>query len=225
VKNGERLLLRKYILICVLLGIVLLVGLTSRHAPSLLPAKQAPSLTINKQPVTYSMHTFDPAAPPADMPALAAWEQAECDSNFVSDANVKARTEILDPAHGMVTVTGLKVILQLTINIWLPQGAAEHVIEHEQGHRQIAEHYYETADKVAEQIAAAYLGKQVSVSGADLNFEINKLLQQMGAEITSEYSKKLNPDLAQNRYDDITDHSRNDVNAAEAVAEVLKDVQ
>ena len=224
-KNGERLLLRKYILLCVLLGIVLLVGLTSRHPSSLLPAKQAPSLTINKQPVTFSMHTFDPSAPPADMPALAAWEQAECDSNFVSDANVKARTEILDPAHGMVTVTGLKVTLQLTINIWLPQGAAEHVIEHEQGHRQIAEHYYETADKVAEQIAAAYLGKQVSVSGADLNFEINKLLQQMGAEITSEYSKKLSPDLAQNRYDDITDHSRNDVSAAEAVAQVLKDVQ
>jgi hypothetical protein len=125
----------------------------------------------------------------------------------------------------MVTVTGLKVTLQLTINIWLPLGAAEHVIEHEQGHRQIAEHYYETADKVAAQIAAAYLGKQLSVSGGDLNFEINKLLQQMCAEITSEYSEKLNPDLAQNRYDDITDHSRNDVSAAEAVAEVLKDVQ
>lgn len=219
------MLLRKYILLCVLLGIVFLVGLTWRHPPSLLPAKQAPSLTINKQPATFSMHTFDPSAPPADMPALAAWEQAECDSSFVSDANVKARTEILDPAHGMVTVTGLKVTLQLTIDIWLPLGAAEHVIEHEQGHRQIAEHCYETADKVAAQIAAAYLGKQVSVSGGDLNFEINKLLQQMCAEITSEYSEKLNPDLAQNRYDDITDHSRNDVSAAEAVAEVLKDVQ
>jgi len=225
VKNGERLLLRKYILLCVLLGIVLLVGLTSRHSPSLLPAKQAPSLTIDKQTVTFSMHTFDPSAPPADMPALAAWEQAECDSNFVSDANVKARTEILDPTHGMVTVAGLKITLQLTINIWLPQGAAEHVIEHEQGHRQIAEHYYEAADKVAELIAAAYLGKQVSVSGADLNLEINKLLQQIGAEITAEYSKKLNPDVAQNRYDDITDHSRNDVSAAEAVAEVLNYVQ
>lgn len=216
--------MRRYILLCVLLGIVLLVGLTWRHPPSLLPAK-APSLTIDKQPVTFAMHTFDPSAPPADMPALAAWEQAECDSNFVSDANVKARTEILDATHAVAIVTGLKVNLQLTINIWVPQGAAEHVVDHEQGHRQIAEHYYETADKVAEHIAAAYLGKQVSVSGADLNLEINKSLQQMGAEITDEYSKKLNLDLAQNRYDDITDHSRNEVSATEAVAQVLKDVQ
>jgi hypothetical protein len=225
VKNGEHLLLRKYILLCVLLGIVLLVGLTSRHPPSLLPPRQAPSLTIDKQLVTFAMHTFDPSAPPADMPALAAWEQAECDSNFVSDANVKARTEILDATHGVVTVAEVKVTLQLTINIWVPEGAAEHVIEHEQGHRQIAEHYYQNADKVAEQIAAAYLGKQVPVAGADLNLLINKLLQQMGADITAEYSKKLNPDLAQNRYDDITDHSRNEVSAAEAVAQVLKDVQ
>jgi hypothetical protein len=217
--------LRRYILLCVLLGIVLLVGLTWRHPPSLLPAKQAPSLTIVKQPVTFAMHTFDPSAPPADMPALAAWEQAECDSNFVSDANVMARTEILDATHAVAVVTGLKVTLQLTINIWVPQGAAEHVVDHEQGHRQIAEHYYETADKVAEQIAAAYLGKQVSVSGADLNLEINKSLQQMGAEITAEYSKKLNLDLAQNRYDDITDHSRSEVSATEAVAQVLRDVQ
>jgi hypothetical protein len=159
------------------------------------------------------------------MPALAAWEQAECDSNFMSDANVKARTEMIDATHGMVTVTDLKVTLQLIINIWVPQGAAEHVIDHEQGHRQIAERYYQSADKVAEQIAAAYLGKQVSVSGVDLNLQINKSLQQIGAEITAEYSKRLNLDLAQNRYDDITDHGRNDVSATEAVAQVLKDAQ
>jgi hypothetical protein len=171
------------------------------------------------------MHTFEPSAPPADTPPLAVWEGAECDSHFVSNANVKARTEIVDGTHGVVTVTQVKVTLQLMINIWVPEGATKHVIEHEQGHRQISEHYYETADKVAEQIVAAYLGKQVSASGADLNTEVNKLLQQMGAEITAEYSRKLNPDLAQNRYDDATDHSRNEVSAAEAAAEALKDVE
>jgi hypothetical protein len=171
------------------------------------------------------MHTFDPAAPPADMPPLAAWEEAECDSNFVSNANVKGRTEIVDATHGVVTVTDVRVTVQVTINIWVAQGAAKHVIEHEQGHRQISEHYYETADKVAEQIAAAYLDKQVSATGGDLNAEVNKLLQQMGAEITAEYSQRLNPNLAQNRYDDMTDHGRNDVSTAEAVAQALKDVQ
>jgi hypothetical protein len=217
--------LRRYILLCVLLAIVLLTGLTLKHPFGQLPAKRAPSLTIDKRPVTFALHTFDPSAAPPEMPPLAAWEEAECDSNFVSDTNVKARTEMADATHGVVIVTDVKVTLQLIVNIWVPDGATEHVIEHEQGHRQISEHYYATADKVAGQIAAAYLGKQVSASGADLNAEVNKLLQQMGAEITGEYSRKLSPNLAQNRYDDVTDHGRNEVSAAEALAQVLKDLQ
>jgi hypothetical protein len=65
----------------------------------------------------------------------------------------------------------------------------------------------------------------VSTNGADLSAEVNKLLQQMGAEITAAYSERLNPGPAQQRYDDITDHSRNDERAGEAVARALKDVQ
>ncbi len=217
--------LRKYILLCALLGIVLLAGLTMWHQSASPAAKQAPSLTIDKLPVAFFMHTFDPSAPPADMPPLAAWEEAECDSNFVSNANVKGRTEMVDGTHGVVTVTDVKVTLQLAINIWVAEGAAKRVIEHEQGHRRISEHYYETADKVAEQIAATYLNKQISARGGDLNAEVNNLLQQMGAEITAEYSQRLNPNLAQNRYDDMTDHGRNGVSASEAVAQVFRDVQ
>ncbi len=204
---------------------VLLAGLSLRHQSASPAAKQAPSLTIDKLPVAFFMHTFDPSAPPADMPPLAAWEEAECDSNFVSNANVKGRTEMVDGTHGVITVTDVKVTLQLAINIWVAEGAPKRVIEHEQGHRQISEHYYETGEKVAEEIAATYLGKQVAATGADPNAEVNKLLQQMGAEITAEYSRRLNPNLAQNRYDDMTDHGRNDVSAAEAVAEALKEIR
>jgi hypothetical protein len=217
--------LRKYILLCALLGIVLLAGLTMWHQSASPTAKQAPGLTIDKLPVAFFMHTFDPSAPPADMPPLAAWEEAECDSNFVSNANVKGRTEMVDGTHGVVTVTDVKVTLQLAINVWVAEGAAMRVIKHEQGHRQISERYYETADKVAEQIAVTYLNKRISASGGDLNAEVNHLLQQMGAEITAEYSQRLNPNLAQNRYDDMTDHGRNDVSAGEAVAQVFRDVQ
>jgi len=49
-------------------------------------------------------------------------------------------------------------------------------------------------------------------------------LQQMGNEITDEYNKELNPEPTQLHYDAITDHSRNQVAAQDAVAQVLKDV-
>ena len=36
-----------------------------------------------------------------------------------------------------VTITQIKVTLQLNINIWVPAGVTQHVIEHEGGHRQV----------------------------------------------------------------------------------------
>jgi hypothetical protein len=96
-------------------------------------------------------------------------------------------------------------------------------MEHEQGHRQIAEHYYQTADKVAARVAAAYMGRKTEVSGADLDAEANKFLQQIAAQLTDDYEKQLDPDPAQLLYDNITDHSRNNVVTTDAVARALKE--
>lgn len=158
------------------------------------------------------------------MPPLAPGENAECDSDFESNASVRGESRQTDATHAIVTITQVKVTLQLNINIWVPAGATQHVIEHEEGHRQISEYYYQTADKLAERIAAAYLGKEVEISGADLGAESNKMLQQMATEITAEYNKELNPGPTQLLYDDITDHGRNDVAVKDAVAHALKNI-
>jgi hypothetical protein len=123
-----------------------------------------------------------------------------------------------------VTVTQINVTLQLNITIWLPAGVTQHVVEHEEGHREISESYYQNADKHAERIAATYMGKQVDIVGTDLSAESNKVLQKMAVEITEEYNKELNPEPAQFLYDTITDHSRNEVVVKDAVAHALKTV-
>jgi hypothetical protein len=179
---------------------------------------------INKQPAIFSNHTFDPAAPPADMPPLSTGEVALCDSNFVSNASVGGESQRTDATHGTVTITKVNVTLQLNINIWVPIGATLRVIEHEQGHRQISEYYYQTAGKLAERIAAKYLGRQVDITGTDLSAESSKILEQMAREVTNEYNKELNPGPTQLLYDDITDHGRNDVVVQDAVAHAIKNV-
>jgi hypothetical protein len=176
---------------------------------------------IDKQPPVVSTRRFDPAAPPPDMPPLHAGEQAECDSNFMSGAIVSGQPRRTGASSATVTITQIRITLQLAITIWVPEGVTQKVLEHEEGHRQISESYYETAGKLAEQIAAPYLGRQLTVTGDNLDAEANKLLQQIGADITAEYNKQLNPDPAQLRYDDITDHARNDILAKDAVAQVL----
>lgn len=206
---------RGSILLCVLL---LMFGCnsSSERQPQ---SRSVP--TVIKRPVVFANHTFDPALPPPEMPPLAAGEAAECESNFLSGANVRGESRRADATHATLTITQVTVTLQLNINIWVPVGASDHLIEHEQGHRQISEHYYQTADKVAEQIAASYMGKRVEVSGADLAMEFTKTLQQMAADITAEYNKQLNPGPTQQLYDSITEHGKNDAVVKDAVAHAI----
>ena len=215
--------LRRLLVFCVLLGAPIIGWLSWRELSSRRQLSELRVPRISKQPIVVASRTFDPAAPPADMPPLAAGENAECDSDFEANASVGGETRLSDATHGIVTVTQINVTLQLNITIWLPAGVTQHVVEHEEGHREISESYYQRADKHAERIATTYMGKQVDITGTDLNAESNKVLQKMATEITEEYNKELNPEPAQLLYDTITDHSRNEV-VKDAVAHALKNV-
>jgi hypothetical protein len=177
---------------------------------------------IIKQPTAFASHTFDPAAPPTAMPPLAAGENAVCDANFLARASVRGQPRRTDGTNATITITQVIVTLQLHINIWLPTGATQIVAEHEEGHRQIAEYYYQNADKLAERIAATYISKRVDVTGTDLDAESNKMLLQMANEITDEYTQEINSTPTQLLYDAITDHARNGVVAKDAVDHALK---
>jgi hypothetical protein len=215
---------RRSIALCVFLGLLILGWVGCQGPSSRQKMTGASGTIINKQPVAFANRTFDPAAPPADMPALTLGEQAVCDSDFLSNASVAGESRQPDATHATVTITQIKVTLQLNITIWAPSGATQHVIEHEEGHREISEYYYRNADKVAERIAATYMGRQVEISGTDLGAESSKVLQQMATEITDEYNKELDPGPTQLLYDTITDHSRNDVIVKDAVAAAIKNV-
>jgi hypothetical protein len=216
--------LRRSIVLCVLLGVLIFGWYRWRDLSSRRQLRDTRGPIINKQPVTFTNRTFDPATPPADMPPLASGENAECDSSFLSNASVGGESRETDATHATVTITQIKVTLQLNITIWVPAGVTQHVIEHEEGHRQISEYYYGTADKIAERIAATYMGREVEITGTDLGAESRKMLQQMATEITDEYNKELNPGPTQLLYDTITDHSRNGIVVEDAVAHALKNV-
>ena len=208
--------------LCVFLGALAVGWLARRSHASRQQLAEAPAPTINKQPMTLSTLTFDPAAPPSTMPPLAPGENAECDSEFRSSANVHGDPQQTDATHATITVTQVNMTLQLIVNIWLPAGAAHRVTDHEDGHRQISEYYYRTAAELAGRIAAKYLGKRIEITGADLPAESSKALQKLATDITDEYGRELNPEPAQLLYDSITDHGRNDVVVKNAVDHALK---
>jgi hypothetical protein len=216
--------LRRVLVICLLLAVLALAGFSWREESSRRKAAEMPAPTVTKLPVNFAQRTFDPANPPSDMPPMNPGENARCDTDFGSNANVAGQTRRIDDTHAVVTITQISVSLQLGIIIWVPMGVTPHVIEHEEGHLQISEAYYQTADKIAGRIAATYMGKQLDVAGEDLNAASQAALHQAAAEITAEYNRELNAEPAQLLYDTITDHSRNEVVATDAVAHALKNV-
>jgi len=155
------------------------------------------------------------------MPTLAYGEEALCDSNFVSNTIAGGEFQKTDATHATVTVTKIRMVLQLSINIWAPTGVTQHVVEHEDGHRQISEYYYQTADTLAGRIAATYMGKKIDISGPDLDAESSKALHQTATDITNEYNRDLGPGTTQQYFDLITDHGRNDSAVKEAVAAAI----
>ena len=216
--------LRGLLVLCGLLGVLAVGWLTWRDFSSRRQLREAPAVTISKLPIAFAKRTFDPAAAPTDMPPLAPGENAECDSNFLSKASVRGESRQTDATHATVTITQIKVTLGLNINIWAPTGVTQHVTDHEEGHRQISEYYYQTADKLAERIATKYMGRRVEITGTDLGAESSKMLQQMATDITDEYNKELNPAPTQLLYDNITDHGRNEVVVKDAVDHAIKNV-
>ena len=218
--------LRRLTLLIVLAILFSVAWLSWRgRAPIAEQHKPLPPPTIVKQPVHFVTRAFDPANPPADMPPFRSTDEiAQCVSDFAAQANVGGEAQRSDSTHAVITITQVTVTLQAEVTIWVPTGVSDHVMEHEGGHRQISEHYYETADRLASQIASTYMGSQIAISGADLNAELHKTLQDIGAQITAEYDKQLDPNPTQLLYDNITDHGRNGVAVQDAIDHAIKNV-
>jgi hypothetical protein len=216
--------LRTILVSCLLLGLLILGWLNWREVSTRPQVRELAAPAILKQPANVVSRTFDPASPPSDMPPLSAGENAECVSDFSANANVGGQTRRTDATHATLTITQISVTLQLNITIWVPTDVTQRVTDHEDGHRQISEYYYQNSDKLAARIASSYMGRQVQVTGADLNAASMDALKQFGSEITEEYDRELNPEPTQLLYDSITDHSRNDVAVQDAVDHALKNV-
>jgi hypothetical protein len=213
--------LGRIFLLCAAVGVSLCACHSSSDSSvSTPPPKDA--VQITKLPAAYLFHKFDPSAPPSNMPPLHPGEAAVCDADFIARSSVGGQPRRTDSTHATLTITKVLMTLQLQTNVWVPADAPQAIADHEEGHREIAEYYYQTADKVAEQIAASYIGKRVEVTGDDLDVASNQKLLEIATEITNAYTTQINSDPTQLLYDNITDHSRNGVIAKDAVDHAIK---
>ena len=131
-------------------------------------------VTIRHDPPAVEHKSFDPANPPQQMPHLDPGEAAVTETIF--NCAVKSFTK--DTAHHAVgqtcqsvaKVDALEITLSLHVIVWLPNGAPQKLIAHEEGHRRIAEQIYkERADAAARAAAAKVNDHEFHGAGGDFD--------------------------------------------------------
>ena len=199
---------------------ILLVFLIAAVMP-VLPAQA--QVEVVKMPAQVGTRYFDPKRPPHDRPPLTGPEEAVCAGDFLSDASVGVQAMQTDATHAKATINRIKVTLQLEITIWLPNNPQKWTVEHEEGHRQISEYYYQNAEVVGRRVAESYIGKSFDVSGGDLRRALSAAVGKIAEEITNEYNRQMPVETTQARFDEITEHSRKEIPVSDAVAQALKE--
>ena len=208
-----------------LLLLITLPACGSARAPSArAPSARSPSarpdyvrgFKVEKTPAVIVRKTFDPRNPPKEMPPLGPRADAVTHFRFgcATSASYETTSKRPDRRRGECTATArineLTAKLELEITIWVPTNARRTLVDHEEGHRVIAERVYETAERAARAEAAKWVGRSVTGKAANCAAaadaavrDANHRFCQGYLEATSGWSGRVG-DL----YDQITDHGR-----------------
>jgi hypothetical protein len=198
----------------VLIAMAFVLSITSVAAESGLVG-----VVVKVDPPHVTRRTFDPKNPPKEMPTLTPPEVGTCVYSFGCSTEIVMRGERGRTAR----VTGVQVATRLGITLWTPQAGPPKILAHEEGHRAIAEMYYQLAEPVARRLAGQVLGKPVSWStGRDekaAETELKKIQDELIAEYLRETARRC--DVAQAHFDTITQHSMDPIPESEAVASAI----
>lgn len=187
-------------------------------------------VTIQRIAATYSRHTYDRAHPYAQMPATQPDEAGVTVSDYSCvaevDGQISDKTITSNDAKVTVKISGVHVTLKLTIAEWMDSLAPQKIWAHEDGHRDIALHFYQNADAVADAVARPWIGKSLTATGADPTAAAKSAASQAAKKITADYMVVVRDrcEMVQEAYDRITQHGTNDVDEYDAIQQALAEV-
>jgi hypothetical protein len=175
----------------------------------------AEGVQINRAEPRVDRHRFNPRNPPAQMPPLEKDEAAVTKSIFGIESAFSVEVVGEEKRGGKtvakVKVEGVTVKLSLKIEIWNPDDAPKTIVDHEEGHRKLSEHFYEDAQKVAERLAKGYVGKVYSAEGVDVDSASRAAIEKALNELSQKYMGETQVPSAKANviFDEITRHGRN----------------
>jgi hypothetical protein len=169
-------------------------------------------MKVEKKPPTVEHKTFDPAHPPKDLPELNPGESAVTTMDYGCASNISYRVtskkKVDDKVHVEVKVYGVEVSTQLKIVVWVPTGATTKLKAHEEGHRQIAETVYKSADVAAKAAADKVQDRRLSGDGDTEKDAVQAALTAASKQLGDEYLRATSgqAERLNQIYDELTAH-------------------
>jgi len=200
-----------------------LACLASLFVSASLGAAEEHPVTIRKNAPRITRRSFDPARPPATMPKLTPPESGVCHFEFTSDAGLGVFVDETGPNTVEVEIDSVDFVLDLTIDVWAKNGAPAKLRQHEEGHRQICEHYYKDAEAIARRLGQAMIGRKATGTGKTKAEATSNAQQKLLGELNLAYMNetRVRCSACQVRYDAITNHGLKPIGEAEAIAQAL----
>jgi hypothetical protein len=193
-----------------------------------LAAAACAQVNIDRTDPVVEMRTFDPNNPPADMPRMNPNQAAVTQSYFLADTRVGGRVvdrKLTSEGHqASIVVERVRMTLRLRITTWLPKNVLQKTARHEDGHRQIAEHYYGDAEQIARSLAQELIGQTIAATADDYAAASDKALQDAAKRLGRRYLSRT--DMPSGRahefYDQLTAFGTNAMDEAPAIARAIK---
>jgi hypothetical protein len=175
---------------------------------------QQTAVRVRRENPVIERREYDPRRPPRDMPELTPPESGVCKTTFELAASVNYSAERLSRTTARIYIDELDLVTRLRFDIFTVRGGPPKLRAHEEGHREIGEHYYVNAAQIADEIGRRLIGATFDGSGADQDG-----FDKVVAEIERAYMARVRiPSAAANeRFDDITNHGLDPIDEAEAV--------
>jgi hypothetical protein len=185
-------------------------------------AQTAPVKVTREEPVI-TRQEFDPRHPPHDMPKLRPPESGVCDTTFELAIGVGYSIEVLASNAVNLWVDSLDITTRQRINIFTMAGAPAKLRAHEEGHREISEHYYRDAAAAVHAAARPLIGRMFEGSGRDRKSAEAAAMRQVTAALENGYMirTRIRSVAANERYDALTQHGLNAVEEVEAIAAAI----
>jgi hypothetical protein len=184
---------------------------------------QESSVEVRSEQPVVTRTEFDPRNPPRNMPKLTPPESGVCDATFELDVGVRYTLESVGSDGLLLWIDGLSITTRLTINIFTIAGAPAKLRAHEEGHRRINEHFYRDAASAVQTAAEPLVGRSFEGFGADPRVAEQRAMRRVQAALEAVYTDRtrMRSTVANQRYDELTEHGTNGLEEAAAVTRAI----